>query len=37
MQSYNLQDLSVLVVDDNRLMRNLVRTILFTLGVQEIS
>jgi two-component system chemotaxis response regulator CheY len=36
MQSYNIQDLNVLIVDDNRLMRNLVRTIMFTLGVQEI-
>ena len=36
MQEYNLRELSVLVVDDNRLMRNLVRTVLFAFGVQNV-
>lgn len=36
MQAYNLRNLSVLVVDDNRLMRNLVRSVLFAFGVDNI-
>jgi two-component system chemotaxis response regulator CheY len=36
MQAYNLSNLSVLVVDDNRLMRNLVRSVLFAFGVDNI-
>ncbi len=36
MQAYNYRDLNVLIVDDNRLMRNLVRTVLFAFGVQDV-
>ena len=36
MEKYNLQQLNVLVVDDNRHMRFLVKTILHTFGIKSI-